>query len=225
MKKENVCALIKRLGIIPAIRVSAVDDAHFAAEAVNRGGIPIVEITMTVPNAVELIAHLVRNHPDIVVGAGTILDLDMAARCLDAGASFLTSPAFDIEIVKFAIKQEVAVFPGAMTPTEVVAAWKAGSDFVKVFPCEGVGGEKFVKVLNTALPQIPIMAAGGVNQQTAAQFIVAGASALGIGKDLIPQDAIELRQSERIEELAYRFLGLVQEGRADLAARMKRAVI
>jgi len=225
MKKDEVCALIRRVGILPAIRVSSNDDAHFAAEAVNRGGIPIVEITMTVPNAVELISHLVHHHPKIVVGAGTILDVEMAGKCLDAGASFLTSPAFDIEIMKFAIKENVAVFPGAMTPTEVVAAWKAGADFVKVFPCEEVGGDKFIKVLNTALPQIPLIAAGGVNQQTAAKFIVAGACAVGIGKDLIPLDAIELRQSERIEELAYRFLGLVEEGRADLAARKKRAVV
>src|SRR5579863_145671 len=173
MKKDEVCALIRRVGILPAIRVSSNDDAHFAAEAVNRGGIPIVEITMTVPNAVELISHLVHHHPKIVVGAGTILDVEMAGKCLDAGASFLTSPAFDIEIMKFAIKENVAVFPGAMTPTEVVAAWKAGADFVKVFPCEEVGGDKFIKVLNTALPQIPLIAAGGVNQQTAAKFIVA----------------------------------------------------
>jgi 2-dehydro-3-deoxyphosphogluconate aldolase / (4S)-4-hydroxy-2-oxoglutarate aldolase len=225
MKKDDVCALIKRLGILPAIRVSSIDDAHFAAEAVSRGGIPIVEITMTVPDAVKLISHLVQHHPNIVVGAGTILDVDMAGKCLDAGASFLTSPAFDIEIVKFAIKENVAVLPGAMTPTEVVAGWKAGADFVKVFPCEEVGGEKFIKVLNTALPQIPLIAAGGVNQQTAASFMVAGAIALGIGKDLIPQDAIEMRQSERIEELTYRFLGLVQEGRADLAARKKRVAV
>ena len=225
MKRNEVCALIKELGVLPAIRVSSNNDAHFAAEAVTRGGIPIVEITMTVPSAVELIAHLVSKHPKMVVGAGTILDLDMARKCLDAGASFLTSPAQDIEIVKFAIQHDVAVFPGAMTPTEVVAAWKTGCNFVKVFPCEQVGGERFIRALNTALPQIPLMAAGGVNQRNAAHYIMAGASALGIGKELIPNDAIELRQSERIEELAYRFLGLVKEGRADVAARKKRAVV
>jgi 2-dehydro-3-deoxyphosphogluconate aldolase/(4S)-4-hydroxy-2-oxoglutarate aldolase len=225
MKRNEVCALIKELGVLPAIRVSSNNDAHFAAEAVTRGGIPIVEITMTVPSAVELIAHLVSKHPKMVVGAGTILDVDMARKCLEAGASFLTSPALDIEIVKFAIQHDVAVLPGAMTPTEVVAAWKTGCNFVKVFPCEQVGGERFIRTLNTALPQIPLIAAGGVNQQNAAHYIMAGAGALGIGKELIPNDAIELRQSERIEELAYRFLGLVKEGRADVAARKKRAVV
>ena len=223
MKKDEVCALIQKTGILPAIRVSSNADAHFAAEAVTRGGIPIVEITMTVPNAVELIDHLVRHHPKIVVGAGTILDVEMAAKCLNAGATFLTSPALDLEIVQFAIQENVAILPGAMTPTEVVAAWKAGADFVKVFPCEQVGGEKYIRALSAALPHIPLIAAGGVNQQTAAGFIMSGAIAIGIGKELIPPDAIELRKSERIEELAFRFLGLVQEGRADLAARKKRA--
>ena len=225
MKKDEVCALIRKLGIVPAIRVSSNEDAHFAAEAVTRGGIPIVEITMTVPNAVELIAHLATHHPKMVVGAGTILDVEMAGKCLDAGASFLTGPALDLDVVKFAIKENVAVLPGAMTPTEIVAAWKAGSDFVKVFPCEQVGGDKYIKALHTALPQISLIAAGGVNQQTASHFIESGACAIGIGKELIPADAIELRQSERIEELAFRFLGLVEEGRSDLAARKKRAAV
>lgn len=224
MNKDEVCALIQQLGIIPAIRVDSNDDAHFAAEAVTRGGIPIVEITMTVPKAVELIAHLTRQHAQMIVGAGTLLDVEMARRCLDAGATFLTSPAFDLEIAEFAIQQDVAFIPGAMTPTEVVTAWKAGADFVKVFPCEQIGGEKYIKALHAALPHIPLIAAGGVNQQTAGGFISSGANAIGIGKELIPRDAIELRKSDRIEELAYRFKKIVTEARAGLEARKKRAV-
>src|ERR1700690_1536425 len=135
MNKNEVCALIKEIGIIPAIRVSSADDAHFAAEAVAAGGIPIVEMPMTVPRAVDLISHLVRHHPKMVVGAGTVLDTDTARRCVDAGASFLTAPGFDLEIMQFAAREKVAVLPGAMTPTEVVVAWKAGCDFVKVYPC------------------------------------------------------------------------------------------
>ena len=107
---------------------------------------------MTVPKAVELIAHLVKHHPQMTVGTGTLLDVEMARKCLDAGATFLTSPAFDLEIAQFAIKENVAMFPGAMTPTEVVTAWKAGADFIKVFPCEQIGGEKYIKALNAALP-------------------------------------------------------------------------
>jgi 2-dehydro-3-deoxyphosphogluconate aldolase / (4S)-4-hydroxy-2-oxoglutarate aldolase len=225
MKKDEVCAVITKLGIIPAIRVDSNDDAHFAAEAVTRGGIPIVEITMTVPRAIELIAHLVKHHPKMLVGAGTLLDVEMARKCLDAGAAFLTSPAFDPEIAEFAIKENVAMIPGAMTPTEVVVAWKAGAEFVKVFPCEQIGGEKYIKAINAALPQIPLIAAGGVNQQTAGGYISAGAVAIGIGKELIPLDAIELRKSDRIEELAYRFKKIVTEARAGVEARKKRAAV
>jgi 2-dehydro-3-deoxyphosphogluconate aldolase / (4S)-4-hydroxy-2-oxoglutarate aldolase len=213
MKKDEVCALIKKVAIIPAIRVSSGKDAHFAAEAVTRGGIPIVEITMTVPGAVELISHLARHDPTTLVGAGTVLDTETARRCLDAGAKFLTAPEFYLEIVQFAARENVAVLPGALTPTEVAAAWRSGADFVKVFPCAQVGGDKYIKALHTALPQIPLIAAGGVNQRTAASFIVSGATAIGVGTELIPIEAIARRQPERIRELALRFTGFVKEGR------------
>jgi 2-dehydro-3-deoxyphosphogluconate aldolase/(4S)-4-hydroxy-2-oxoglutarate aldolase len=221
--KKEVCKFITEIGIIPAIRVSSGDDAHFAAESVARGGIPIVEITLTVPGAVELIAHLVRYHPKIMVGAGTLLDTETARRCVDAGASFLTAPGFDARIVEFAAKENVATLPGALTPTEVVAAWQAGSDFVKVFPCAQVGGDKYIKALNAALPQIPLIAAGGVNQQTAAGFILAGATAIGVGTELIPTEAIERRQAERIRELALRFTGFVKDARGRVKERRQAA--
>jgi 2-dehydro-3-deoxyphosphogluconate aldolase / (4S)-4-hydroxy-2-oxoglutarate aldolase len=213
MKKAEVCELIKEIGIIPAIRVSSAEDAHFAADTVAKGGIPIVEITMTVPEAVELIAHLVRHHQKMIVGAGTVLDTETARRCRDAGASFLTAPGFDLEIVEFATRENLAVLPGALTPTEVVEAWKAGADFVKVFPCAAVGGDKYIKSLKMALPQIPLIASGGVTQQTAGDFIFAGAAALGIGTELIPAEAIERRETERIKELAHRFLHFVKDAR------------
>jgi 2-dehydro-3-deoxyphosphogluconate aldolase/(4S)-4-hydroxy-2-oxoglutarate aldolase len=176
-----------------------------------------VEITMTVPEAVELISHLVHKHQNLIVGAGTVLDTETARRCVDAGASFLTAPGFDQAIVEFAVKEDIAVLPGALTPTEVVTAWKAGSDFVKVFPCAQVGGEKYIKALTTALPQIPMIAAGGVNQQNAAGFILAGAAALGVGTELIPPGAIERREVDRIQELSHRFLGFVSDARERLA--------
>jgi 2-dehydro-3-deoxyphosphogluconate aldolase / (4S)-4-hydroxy-2-oxoglutarate aldolase len=217
MKKNEVCERIKEVGIIPAIRVCSAEDAHFAADSVASGGIPIVEITMTVPEAFDLISHLVGHHKKMVVGAGTVLDTETARRCVDAGANFLTAPGFNQAIVEFAIKQEIAVLPGALTPTEVVAAWSAGSDFVKVFPCAQVGGDRYIKALKTALPQIPLIAAGGVNQQTAAGFILAGAVAIGVGTELIPADAIERRESDRIRELAHRFVGFVNDARSRLA--------
>src|SRR5215469_10181282 len=219
MRREEVCALIKEIGIVPGMRVHTADEAHFASESVMSGGIPIVEITMTVAGAIELISHLVRYHPKMLVGSGPILDIDMARQCVDAGAAFLTSPGFDANLVEFAAKQEIAVLPGALTPTEVMTAWRAGSDFVKVFPCAQVGGDSYIRALKAPFPQIPLIAAGGVNQQTAGNFIFAGATAIGVGTELIPTEAIERRQSERIRELAHRFLGFVRDARQRMAAR------
>ena len=216
MKKEEVSTRIQQVAIIPAIRALSGDDAHFAAEAVAHGGIPIVEITMTVPGAVELISHLVRTDPEVVVGAGTVLDTKTARQCVDAGASFITAPSFNPAVVEFAAKENVLVLPGALTPTEVVTAWSAGADFIKVFPCAQVGGDKYIKALHTSLPQVRLIAAGGVNQQTAGNFILSGATAIGVGAELIPTEAIERRQSERIRELARRFQKLVKDARQQL---------
>lgn len=153
------------------------------------------------------------------------MDTEMARKCVDAGASFLTSPGLDQSLIEFAAKKDVAVLAGALTPTEVITAWRAGSDFVKVFPCAQVGGESYIRALKAPLPQIPLIAAGGVNQQTAANFILAGATAIGVGAELIPTEAIERRQSERIRELAQRFVGFVKDARARLEARKPRRVV
>lgn len=225
MTKDEVCARIREIAIVPAIRVSSGQDAHFAAEAVTRGGIPIVEITMTIPGAVGLMAHLVKSDPNIIVVAGTVLDADTARLCMDAGVSFVTAPSLSPEIVEFAARQNIAVLPGALTPTEVVTAWRAGADFVKVFPCWPVGGERYIKALHTSLPQIPLIAAGGVNQQTAGNFILSGATAIGVGTELIPTESIQRRQTQRIHELARRFLRLVHDAREQLQAWKRTQVI
>jgi 2-dehydro-3-deoxyphosphogluconate aldolase/(4S)-4-hydroxy-2-oxoglutarate aldolase len=217
MDKEHVRSTINDVGILPAIRAASAENARFAAETIAQAGIPIVEITTTIPGAVEVIADLVRNLPQVIVGAGTILDAETARACLKAGAHFLTSPGLDADIVQFARKENVLMMAGALTPTEVVSAYKAGSDFVKVFPCAQVGGDSYIKALKGPFPQIPLIAAGGVNQQTAGAFILAGASAVGVGGDFITRSAIELRQPERIRELARRFLSLVRTARAQLA--------
>ena len=214
MKKEAVCGKIREVGIVPAVRTSSAEDARFAAEVVAKSGIPIVEITMTVPGAIDVISHLVKNLPDVIVGAGTLLDLETARVCVDAGVHFLTSPGLDLEIVEFAAMEKVCVMAGALTPTEVITAWKTGADFVKVFPCAQVGGDSYIRALRGPLPQVPLIAAGGVNQQTATNFILAGAVALGIGRELIPKDALQKRQEGRIRELARRFLGFVQTARS-----------
>ena len=225
MKRDEVCALIRKIGVIPAVRVSSGDDAHFAAETVTRGGIPIVEITLTVPGAVELIAHLCRSQGKIAVGAGTVLDEETARKCVDAGACFLTSPNFNAAVVEFAVKRNIAVLPGALTPTEVVAAWSAGADFIKVFPCGPVGGDTYIKSMHTALPQVPLIAAGGVNQQTVTDYILSGATAIGVGTELIPAEAIQRRQAQRIRELARRFLKLVKDAREEIETWKQSRVV
>lgn len=219
MKKTEVCALIKDVGIIPALRVSSYDDGHFAAEAVTAGGIPIVEITMTVPGALELITHLAKRHPKMTVGAGTVLDVEKARVCIDAGASFLTSPSLNLKIIELAAKEEIAILPGALTPTEIVTAWQAGADFVKVFPCALHGGDSYIRALKAPLPDVLLIAAGGVNQQTAGNFILAGATAIGVGAELVPPEAIVRRQGDRIKELAQRFVGFVKDARNRLAGQ------
>jgi 2-dehydro-3-deoxyphosphogluconate aldolase / (4S)-4-hydroxy-2-oxoglutarate aldolase len=214
MKREDVRACIQDIGILPSVRVNSTDLALFAAETVNAAGIPIVEITLTVPNAFEVIHDLATRYPDLAVGAGTVLDEDMAKQAVAAGARFVTSPGFVPEVVAYARKVETVVFPGAMTPTEVIAAWKAGSDFVKIFPTAPVGGVQYVRALKVPLPHIPLIVTGGVNQLTALEFISAGATAIGVGGELLPLEALTFRQDNRIRELARRFLGMVKEARA-----------
>jgi 2-dehydro-3-deoxyphosphogluconate aldolase/(4S)-4-hydroxy-2-oxoglutarate aldolase len=214
MNRKAVRALIEEIGIVPSVRVSSQDLARFAAETVYSAGIPIVEITLTTPGALELINDLANRFPDLAVGAGTILDDNMARQCVDAGARFLTSPGFVPEVVAYARKADVVVFPGALTPTEVIAAWKAGSDFVKIFPTGHIGGTQYLRALKVPLPQIPLIATGGVNQVTASDFILAGATAIGVGGELLPKEALHLRQKDRIHELAGRFLTMVKDARA-----------
>jgi 2-dehydro-3-deoxyphosphogluconate aldolase/(4S)-4-hydroxy-2-oxoglutarate aldolase len=214
MTRPEIRAAIERIGIVPGIRVASPEHALFAAETVHSGGLPIAEITNTVPGAVDVIARLAKSLPDMIVGGGTVLDVETARRCVDAGAKFLTSPGLVVEIVDFAVKNDVVVFPGALTPTEVITAWKAGADFVKIFPCAPVGGHSYIRSLKVPLPQVPLIASGGVNQQTAVNFIVAGASALGVGAELMPPEAIQLRQEERICELVRRFLQMVKYARS-----------
>lgn len=190
-----------------------------AADAVCEGGIPIAEITMTVPGAVELIRELTRSGPgDVLVGAGTVLNVEAAKKCLDAGAEFLVSPGLNLEVIQLAAKEGKLMMAGALTPTEVIMAWEAGSDFVKVFPCGQVGGAKYIKALKGPLPQVPLVPTGGVNLNTAAEFVEAGAAALGVGGELVPAGALRSGKPEIIVENARKFLAIVKEARARMTA-------
>jgi len=214
VNKQDVRRRIEEVGIIPSIRVSTTEDALFAAEAIAGGGIPILEVTLTVPEAIRVIDQVVRRAPDMIVGAGSVHDIETAQRCLDAGAKFLSSDGLDSDTVRFAVQKDVVVVPGTLTPTGVINAWKLGPDFVKVVPCGHIGGHSYIRDLKAMFPHIPLIAAGGVNQRTAFFFIASGAVALGIGGELIPREAIRRKQASRIAELARRFLDAVSSARA-----------
>jgi 2-dehydro-3-deoxyphosphogluconate aldolase/(4S)-4-hydroxy-2-oxoglutarate aldolase len=219
MDKQKVRERIIETGIVPVVRASSPAEACLAADAVRQGGIPIVEITMTVPGAIEVIRELVKNcSSDVLVGAGTVLNEDAARRCLDAGAQFLVSPGLNLETVAFAAREGKLIMAGALTPTEVMAAWDAGADFIKVFPCGQVGGAKYIKALKGPFPQIPFIPTGGVNLNTAAEFLEAGCVALGIGGELVQADALKANKPEIIAENARKFLAIVRQTRAQMAA-------
>jgi 2-dehydro-3-deoxyphosphogluconate aldolase/(4S)-4-hydroxy-2-oxoglutarate aldolase len=219
VNKQQVRSRIEEIGIVPVVRASSPREACIAAEAVCKGGIPIVEITMTVPGAVELIRELAKScGAEVLIGAGTVLNAEDARRCLDAGAQFLVSPGFNRATVELAARESKLIMAGALTPTEIIEAWTAGSDLVKVFPCGHVGGAKYIKALKGPLPQIPLVPTGGVNLSTAAEFIEAGAAALGIGGELIQPEALKSNKPERIVETARKFLEIVATARANLSS-------
>jgi 2-dehydro-3-deoxyphosphogluconate aldolase/(4S)-4-hydroxy-2-oxoglutarate aldolase len=214
---EQVKKEIQKHGLIPSVRVDSAESALFAAENVMAGGIPIVEITTTVPKSDEVIRELTRRFPKLIVGAEVVAGLEEARRKLDAGAVFLTGPGFDPEVAGYCVEEEIVVIPGALTPTEVMFAHRLGSSFVKIFPCMDVGGAKYIHALKAPLPHVLLVAAGGITQSTASDFIRAGAVALGVGEDLIPRQAVRFKEGAWIRELASRFISFVQQARAEVS--------
>jgi 2-dehydro-3-deoxyphosphogluconate aldolase/(4S)-4-hydroxy-2-oxoglutarate aldolase len=211
--KQQVVALIKEVGIIPAIRVASADDALFATEAVAGAGIPLVELTMTVPDAPGVIRRIRRELPDIVVGAGTVLDLASARISLDAGAMFLTSTGVVPEVAQFAAAAELVSIPGALTPTEVLLAQRLGADFIKIFPCAQLGGPHYIRALKGPFPHAAFIASGGVNQQNVEHYILCGATALGVGEHIVPHNAVKNRKADWIQELVGRFRTMIRKSR------------
>lgn len=216
MNREEIRKQIQDVGLIPSIRVDSAEAAIFAAENVAAGGIPIVEIAATIPNTDSVIRDLTRRFPSLIVGAEVIAGIEEARHQLDAGAMFITGPAFDPDITGFCVEEQIVVIPGAMTPTEVLVAYRADADFIKIFPCAEVGGHHYIRALKAPLPHVPLIAAGGVTQSSAHNFITAGAVALGVGEDLIPRQAIRFREGAWIRELASRFLNFVRQARAEM---------
>ena len=215
MDKQAVLERITTTGVIPVIRAQSADEAAAAIAAIQAGGVSVLEITMTVPGAVELIREVTLRAKGALVGAGTVLDPETARACIDAGARFVVSPALNLATIAACRELGTAVLPGALTPTEVVAAWNAGADLVKVFPANALGGASYIKSLKAPLPHIRLVPTGGVNLQTAKDFIKAGAAALGVGADLVDLQALRRGEAELITERARKFLSLVEEARAE----------
>jgi 2-dehydro-3-deoxyphosphogluconate aldolase/(4S)-4-hydroxy-2-oxoglutarate aldolase len=212
--KEEIHQRIVDIGIIPVLRVSSPALAIAAAEAVWKGGVTIVEVTMTVPKAIDVIRKLVvAMGSDVTVGAGTVLDTEAAEQCIHAGAEFLVSPVLNSKIAALARREGKLFMAGALTPNEVVSAWDSGSDFVKVFPCGNVGGPRYIRALKGPLPHIPLVPTGGVNLDTAKAYIAAGASAIGVGGDLISESELAAGNHEYITAAARQFMAAVREAR------------
>jgi 2-dehydro-3-deoxyphosphogluconate aldolase / (4S)-4-hydroxy-2-oxoglutarate aldolase len=219
MTKEEVRKRIINIGIVPVVRVSSAAHALRAAETLCAGGIPIIEITMTVPGAIDLIAQLAKAGEATLVGAGTVLDAATAKRCMDAGAKFIVSPGLDVATVKASNARGVLVMAGALTPNEVIAAWKAGSDFVKIFPCDAVGGARYIESLKGPLPDVPMIPTGGVNLTNVADLIRAGAEAVGVGGELISKAALSAGNLDQIAAAAGQYLAAVREARQTMASQ------
>jgi len=217
MNKAETMKRILATGIVPVVRAPSAEDAVRVVEAILAGGIDIIELTMTVPGAPEVIEQLVKRFGrDVVVGAGTVLDREAAKTCLRAGAAFIVSPIVDEPTIEHCRSEGIPVMPGALTPTEVVRAWKAGADLVKVFPCSALGGASYIRALKAPLPQIDLIPTGGVSLKTAPEFIQAGASALGAGADLVDIGAIREGRASAVSEKARQYVEVIQQARAAL---------
>lgn len=214
MDKKKIIEQIEELGLVPVVRASSADEAMQAIEAIKAGGVNVLEITMTVPGAIKVIEKVADKYgSEVLVGAGTVLDPETARACLLAGAQFIVSPALNLNTIALCQRYSAPVMPGVLTPTEVITAWSAGADFVKVFPAGSVGGASYIKNLKGPFPQIKIIPTGGVSLKTAADFITAGASALGVGTDLVDVKAIREGNAQLVTQRAKQFIDIVREAR------------
>ena len=220
MSAQEIVARIEQLGIVPVVRAPSAAVALRAARAAHAGGIDVLEITMTVPDALAVLRQLAAELADrVILGAGTVLDAETARRCIAAGARFIVAPGFDLETVRAAQDLGTPVMPGALTPTEVIAAWKAGADMVKIFPASAVGGAEYLRALKAPLPQVKLLPTGGVDRRTAADYIRAGAAALGVGTALVDLKVLEREGDEAIAARARELVAIVRATRAEMGTR------
>jgi len=215
MQKQKTLAAMIDIGVVPVVRTSSAESAVLAIEAMHRGGIRVAEVTMTVPGAIKALEKLADLFGDkIILGAGTVLDPETARACMLAGAQFFVTPNLRQSTIEMCHRYSKPVFPGALTPTEVLAAWEAGADAVKVFPCSAVGGAKYIKALKGPFPQIEMIPTGGVNLETAGDFLKAGSCAVAVGSELIDAETIKAGKYDVFEERARQYLEAVRKARS-----------
>lgn len=203
---STTLARIKQLAVVPIVRTPDRDSAMAAVEAVIAGGLNCVEITMTVANAIRVIEAVADRYDDgVLLGAGTVLDPETARACMLAGARFFVTPSLNLRTIEMAKRYSMPIFAGALTPTEILAAWQAGADGIKVFPCNALGGAKYIKALKAPFPNIELMPTGGVNLETLPAFLAAGSSAVGVGSELVDNRSVVAGDFESITERTRQF--------------------
>jgi len=211
--KPEVLNRLQQICLVPVLRAESTQQALAIAKAISAGGVTVLEVTMTVPGAIEVIRTLLKENPEILVGAGTVLDPETARICILEGAQFIVSPSINTRTIELCRRYSVPVIPGALTPTEIVTAWQAGADVVKVFPASAMGGAKYLSSIKAPLPQVDLIPTGGVSLATAVDFLNAGAFALGVGADLVAAEAIAAGKPEVITETAKKYMQLIAEFR------------
>jgi 2-dehydro-3-deoxyphosphogluconate aldolase/(4S)-4-hydroxy-2-oxoglutarate aldolase len=210
----QILSSIIEIGLVPIVRVASADSALQAIEAIHRGGVRAAEITMTVPGAVRVLEKLADRFGDqMILGAGTVLDPETARACMLAGAQFFVTPALNLATIEIVKRYSKVIFPGALTPTEVLTAWQAGADAIKIFPCSAVGGPKYIKALKAPFPQIQMVPTGGVNLATVGDFLKAGACAVAVGSELVDSATVEQGRFDIIEDRARQYLAAVAAAR------------
>jgi 2-dehydro-3-deoxyphosphogluconate aldolase / (4S)-4-hydroxy-2-oxoglutarate aldolase len=216
--REQTQARLEESGILPVLRARSEREGHALVEALVEGGITVMEVTMTVPGAIDLLGALTKEYGDrLLLGSGTVTTAEQAVATIEAGAEFVVSPSFHPDVVEVTKGLGRVSIPGALTPTEAITAWRAGADYVKIFPCSAVGGASYLKALLAPLPELRLIPTGGVTLDTAADFLKAGARALGVGTDLVNPKAIEEGHPERVTEMARKYVEIAAKFRAGRA--------
>jgi 2-dehydro-3-deoxyphosphogluconate aldolase/(4S)-4-hydroxy-2-oxoglutarate aldolase len=219
MTSKEILAFITEVGIVPIVRTSSAESAIQAVEAIYNGGVRAAEITMTVPGAIHALEKLAdRFGGKLILGAGTVLDPETARACMLAGAEFFVTPSLRLSTIEMAKRYSKVICPGALTPTEVLTAWEAGADVVKIFPCGNVGGPKYIKALKGPFPQIEMIPTGGVNLETTGDFLKAGACAVAVGGELVDAKTVKEGRFDIIENRARQYLAAIVQARAEMRA-------